>query len=135
MAVPSSEQWVYDRPHYATAAVATDGANASLVTLTLRNRQGRAAGPKSFDLFLSDSASGVGVTATTASGAVTDKTGGTTGQVLSAMIAKKYLKVQCLADGTYQLSITDTGKTAFKICVEIDGVVSVVATLSSASYG
>lgn len=130
-----SAQWAYDRPHNVTATVATDGANATLVTLQVRNALGRKSGPKSFDLFLSDSATGVGVTTTTASGAVTDKTAPTTGQVLVAMIAKKYLKVQAIGDGTYQLSITDTGKTAFKVCVEIDSIVYVVATLAAASYG
>jgi len=126
---------MYDRPHYVTGTAATDGSNATLVTLTVKNNNGRAVGPKSFDLFLSDSASGVGVTATTASGAVGDKSAGTTGLVLDTMITKKYLKVQCLADGTYQLSITDTAKTAFKVCVEIDGIVAVVLTLATGNYG
>lgn len=130
-----SAQWAYDRPHDFSATVATDGANTTLVTLTMRNRLGRPVGPKSFHLFLSDSASGLGVTATAASGAVGDKTAGTTGQVLSALIAKKYLIVQNIANGTFQLSIIDTAKTAFKVCTEVDGVVQVVATLSAASYG
>lgn len=130
-----STQWAYDRPHTVTAVVATDGSNATLVTLTVRNALGRAVGPKSLIVFLSDSATGVGLTATTASGAVTDKTAGTTGIILSTLTTKKALLVQCLAAGTYQLSITDSAKTAFKVCVDIDGVVSVVTTLATASYG
>jgi len=132
---PNSDEWVHFRPHNVTAVAATDGSNATLVTLTIRNRIGRPAGPHMFLLYLSDSATGVGVTATTASGAVTDKTAGTTGQVLSALIAKKALLVQNIADGTYQLSITDSAKTAFKVCVEIDGVVYVPLTLAAGNYG
>lgn len=130
-----SVQWAYDRPHSVTASAATDGANATLVTLTIKNAQGRPVGPKSFLLYLSDSATGLGLTATTASGNVTDKTAGTTGQVLGTLTSKKALVVQNIADGTYQLSITDTSKTAFKVCVEIDGVVYVPITLATANYG
>lgn len=135
MAKTTSGQWAYDRPHDVTAAAATDGSNISLVTLTVHNSLGRAVGPKTFLLYLSDSATGVGVTATAASGTVTDKTAGTTGQILSILIAKKAWIVQCLANGTYQLQITDTAKTAFKICVEIDGVVYVPLTLATGNYG
>ena len=133
--MPDSAQWAYDRPHNVTAVAATDGTNATLVTLTLRNALGRKVGPKSFLLWLSDSASGVGLTATTASGAVGDKTAGTTGQVFGTLTTKKAFLVQNLADGTYQLSITDSAKTAFKVCAEIDSVVYVVKTLATGDYG
>jgi hypothetical protein len=131
----TSGQWAYNRPHYVEAAVATDGTNATLVTLTVHNAQGALSGPKIFDVYLSDSTAGVGLTATTASGAVGDKTAGTTGTVIATLTTKKALRVQSLAAGTYQLSITDTAKTAFKICVNLDGVIQVVATLATASYG
>ena len=126
----------FDKPFTATAAVATDGANATLVTITVKNANGRTmAKPINMDLWLSDAASGFGVTATTASGAVGDKTAGTTGIVLGTYTAKKALRVQTTASGTYQLSITDTSKTAFKVVVQIDGLPVVVATLATASYG
>jgi hypothetical protein len=133
--MPDSQQWMYDRPHYVTAVVATDGSNATLVTLTLKNNNGKPVGPKSFLVYLSDSATGLGLTATTASGTVTDKTAGTTGQILSTFVAKKALMVQNIANGTYELSITDTSKTAFKVCVEIDGIVYVPLTLAAGNYG
>lgn len=133
--VQNSAQWAYNRPHYIDAVVATDGTNATLVTMTIRNAQGVPSGVKVFDVYLSDATSGFGVTATIASGAVADKTSGTTGQVINALITKKYIKVMSTAAGTYQLSITDTAKTAFKVCVNIDGMTSVVATLATASYG
>jgi hypothetical protein len=129
-------QRLFDKPAYATAVVATDGTNATKVTITIRNANGKPmAQPTNFDLYLSDSAVGQGLTATTASGAVGAKTAGTTGTDLSAYVAKKALYVQSLADGTYVLSITDTVKTAFKVCVGLDELPAVVATLATASYG
>lgn len=128
------DQREIDRPLRAEATVAPDGANAALVTITTRNGVGRAV-PCEFGIRLSDNASGLGLTATTASGNVTDKTAGTTGQVLATEVSKKALRVQTAADGTYQLGITDTAKTAFVIAVVLDGLVMPVATLATASYG
>lgn len=131
-----SAQWAYNRPHYFTAVVATDGANATKVTITVRTATGApVVTPKMFDLWLSDNASTFNVTATTASGAVQGKTDGTTGKDIVTYISKKALKVQTVAAGTYVLSITDTAKTAFKVCGEIDGVPYLIATLATASYG
>lgn len=121
-------------PLYATAAVATDGSNATLVTITWRDGMGRKV-PCEFGVRLSDNASGLGLTGTTASGNVTDKTAGTTGTVLATEVSKKALRVQTASDGTYQLSITDTAKTAFVIAVAMGGLVMPVATLATASYG
>lgn len=130
-----SAQWAYNRPHYATAVVATDGANKSLVTITIRNAQGKAVSEaKHFDLFLSDSTTGDKLTATAASGAVAGKTDGTTGTDLQIYVAKKAFRVKTLSDGTYQLSITDTGKTAYKVWIEIDDMLSLATTLTAASY-
>lgn len=128
------DQREFDRPMYATAAAAADGANATLVTLTLRNLNGAPVAGE-FDVRLSDNASGLGLTATTASGAVGDKTAGTTGQVIATHVAKKAFRVQTTAAGTYQLSITDTAKTPFKVATVIDGLPDVVLTLATASYG
>lgn len=130
-----SAQWAYDRPHTVSASVATDGSNIALVTLTVRNAPGKPVGPKILTVWLSDSATGLGVTATAASGTVTDKTAGTTGQILSILIAKKAWIVQCIANGTYQLQITDSAKTAFKVCAQIDEVVYVPLTLATGNYG
>jgi hypothetical protein len=124
----------FDRPSYATAAVATDGANATLVTITAKNANGRPT-PVIMDLWLSDTTTGSLLTAVTASGAVQGKNNGVTGTDLVVHVAKKALCVMTLAAGTYQLSITDTAKTAFKVFVQIDGVRSLVATLATASYG
>lgn len=130
-----SGQWAYNRPHSVDGVVATDGTNATLVTMTVRNAQGVPAGIKNFVVWLSDSAAGLGLTATTASGAVGDKTAGTTGQVLCILTTKKSWMVQSIANGTYKLSITDSAKTAFYVWAVIDGEKCLVATLATASYG
>lgn len=120
----------------ATAAVATDGTNATLVTITARDAAGAVVPGAVFDVFLSDSTAGIGYSASTASGAVTVKTAGTTGTLLGTLLAKFGLRVQTNASGTFGLSITDTAKTAFKVCVAMpNGNIVVVATLATASYG
>jgi len=120
---------------YATATVAAGAANISEVTITSRDGNGKPVGNVIMDLFLSDSAVGNGYSAATASGAVTVKTAGTTGNLLFTYLAKFGLVVQTTTAGTFTLSITDTVKNLFKVCVRIDGQVYVVATLATASYG
>jgi hypothetical protein len=119
----------------ATATVAAGAANVAEITITTRDGNGKPVGNVIFDVFLSDSAVGNGYTASTASGAVTVKTAGTTGNLLFTYLAKFGLLVQSTTAGVFILSITDTNKVAFKIAVKVDGVVKVVATLATASYG
>ncbi len=70
-----------------------------------------------FDLWLSDDATaGAGLTATTASGAVTVSTAGA---VIGTYTSKKALRVQTDATGLFNLTITDTGETAFVPCMQI----------------
>lgn len=87
-----------------------------------------------FDVWLSDAATGAGLTATTASGAVTV---GTPGAVVGTYEAKKALRVQSDATGTFQLSITDTAKTGFYVCVQnpFTGMTEVSTQLQTADYG
>lgn len=122
-----------ERPFNATASVAASTTNIALVTITARNEIGRAVPYAVFDVFLSDSAAGADVTATTASGAVTAGTSG--GAVLGILTTKKVIRVQANASGVFILSITDSAKTAFKVAVVLDGLTTVVATLATASYG
>lgn len=134
--MPDVMQREYDRPFNVTAVVAAGAANVSEITLTVRNANGRAVSyPTTFDLWLSDSAVGAGLSASTTSGAVTVKTAGTTGVLMFTYLAKFYLQVQTLATGVFILSITDTNKVAFKIAAQIDGITFVPATLATASYG
>jgi len=133
--MPDIEQRQIDQPAYASAVVAPGATTVSEITITVRNSNGAARGPVMFYLFLSDSAQAVGLTAATASGTVACKTAGTLGTDISVLVAKKALLVQTLANGTYVLSITDAAKFAFKVCVQIDDIAQVVATLATASYG
>lgn len=123
------------KPNTATAVVASDGTNATLVTITFRNSWGAAVPGAVARIMLSDSAAGIGVTATTASGTVDVKTAGTLGTTLGTPTAKKALEVQANSAGVFALSITDTAKTAFYVVAVIDGLPLVIAHLATASYG
>ena len=84
-------------------------------------------------VWLSDAASGVGLTSTSASGAVAAKAGS---QDLAVLTAKKALLVQTSAAGAYVLSITDTAKTLFKVCVQsLNGELCTVGALVAGDYG
>lgn len=122
------------RPFSVTMTVATDGSNKTKVTCQLVDIEGTSVSKvMNFDLWLSDAATGAGLTATTASGAVA---AGTSGADIATLTSKKALRVQSNASGVYILSITDTAKTAFKVCAQMpDGEVIVGATLATASYG
>ena len=67
-------------------------------------------------VWLSDAATGAGLTATTASGTVTAKSA--SGAVLGTLTAKKALVVQTLATGVFTLEITDTANTTFRVCAQ-----------------
>lgn len=126
------EQRLLDKPATVTAAVATDGANKTKVTLTVLRANGGPAPYATFILYLSDSSVGAGLTATTASGAVAND--GTSGADLGVITTKKALHVQANAAGVYALSITDTAKTAFKVVVMMEGIPFVVKTLAAGNY-
>ncbi len=118
-------------------AVATSAASdVCEVAITAKDLAGNIlAGAHIFDLWLSDSADGADLTATTASGTVTAKSA--SGIVLGTYTAKKSLRVQSLATGVFTLEITDEAKTAFKVCVQVPGtgLTLVVVTLATGDYG
>ena len=108
-------------------------ANISLVTFQVGDISGNAvSGVFDLDVYLSDAATGVGLTSTTASGGIAD---GASGHTLSIMTAAKALRVQTDATGKYILSITDTAKTTFYPCavLAMNGI-TVGAQLTAASY-
>ena len=114
---------------------AAGGANVSLITIQAVDYFGVAMSQViNFDLWLSDATTGAGLTATTASGAVA---AGASGADLATLTTKKALRVQTDATGKYILSITDTAKTAFKVCAQVpdSGVTVVGATLATGNYG
>lgn len=119
-----------------TFSIAAGGANVSEVTITVKDGSGTAvAGVHHFDVWLSDAASGAGLTGTTASGTVTAKAA--SGVVVSTYTAKKALRIQTLATGIFVLEITDTAKTGFYVAVAhpLTGRAAVSEQLVTASYG
>jgi hypothetical protein len=115
---------------------AAGAANVCEVTLQVKKADGTAAtGPFNLDVWLSDAATGVGLTATTASGAVAAKA--SSGTDLGTLTTKKALRVQTLANGSYILSITDTSKTGFYVCAAVPGTgkPSVSSQLVTGNYG
>jgi|GEM_PF-3462377 len=122
---------------YTVAMEAADGGlNITEVTMTVQDYFGKTlAGVFNMEIWLSDATTGAGLTATTASGAVAAKT--SSGADLAVLTTKKALLVQTLATGLYTLSITDTAKTAFKVCARVPGKAATVVgiTLASGDYG
>ena len=107
-----------------------------LVTMQVRNNEGEAyKAVLPLTVWLSDSATGDGVTATTPSGALA---AGANGTSLGALTASKALKAITNTLGVFILSITDTAKTAFYVCARVDGQRKPgIATklLATANYG
>ena len=116
-------------------APAAGAANVCDVVMTVKDKAGRTIkGPHELDIWLSDAATGLGITGTTASGTVTAKSA--SGTVLTALTAKKHIRAQTLATGLFTLEITDTAKTTFYVCAKIDGLpVQVSAILATGNYG
>lgn len=115
-----------------TLTPAAGTANISNVTLQVVDGAGASVGSVfNFDVWLSDAASGAGLTAVTASGTVTP----TTGIVLQTYTAKKALRIQTDATGKAVLAITDTAKTGFYVAVALRGVAIVSAQLVTGNYG
>lgn len=127
-----------------TASPDAAASNSTTVSMQLVDFEGKnCAGVFNFDIWLSDAATGAGLTATTASGTVGNggNAGGTlvtaAGTDIGTYTTKKALYIQTDATGKYTLKITDTSKTAFKVCAinPSDGQAVVGLTLATASYG
>lgn len=108
--------------------------NICLVTFQVQDGAGNnVANVTALDVWLSDAATGIGLTATTASGTVG---AGTSGTDLAWITASKAARVLTDATGKYILSITDSAKTGFYPCCSVPGTgkVAVGAQLTSGSY-
>lgn len=90
------------------------------------------AGIFNFDVWLSDAATGAGLTATTASGGITAET--SDGAIRGVQTASKALSVQTNASGIFVLRIVDSAKTAFYPCATLNVTTTVGAQLTTASY-
>lgn len=117
-----------------TGVAAAATANMSEVTITVVDENGVAV-PKvhHLDVWLSDDVDGEGLTGTSASGTVTNKSA--SGRIIATHTAKKELRVETLKTGVFVLEITDTAKTAFKVCASINGKAVVLKTLTAGNYG
>lgn len=115
-------------------SAAAGAANISDVTFQVQDGAGNnITGVFNFEVYLSDAATGAGLTATTASGTVTAASGG--GVVRSTLTAKKDLLVQTNASGVFVLEITDTAKTHFYPVASMNGAVTVGTQLTTPNYG
>ena len=117
-------------------AIAAGAANVCEITLTVADPDGNAiAGTHVVDVWLSDAATGLGLTATSASGTVGVKA--TTGTEIAAPVAKKSLRVATKSDGTAVISITDTAKTGFYLAASVPGINDTMVTrqLVTSDYG
>lgn len=117
-------------------AIVAGASTVCEITISVVNKEGyRIAGSHSLDIFLSDAAAGLGLTATAASGAVGVKAN--TGTELGAMTAKKAFRVVTKSDGTITLSITDAAKTLFYVGASIPAINSLQVSrkLVAGDYG
>lgn len=116
-------------------AYAAGAANVAEVEISVVNVGGQViAGVHVLDILLSDAATGMGITATAASGTVQAKAA--SGTDYGALTAKKALRVSTLATGKYTLEITDSAKTGFYVAVSIAAApVQVSRQLVAGDYG
>lgn len=123
------------QPEQATVSAAAGTTNVSDVTFQLKDGAGNnLAAVTALDLWLSDAATGIGLTATTPSGGVA---AGASGTILGALTTSKAVRVITDATGKFILAITDTSKTGFYPCCSIPGTgkVTVGAQLVAGNYG
>lgn len=123
-------------PANITFAAASAAANVCEVTITVKDAAAATiASVFNLDVWLSDAATGAGLTGTTASGTVQAKAA--SGADIGTYTSKKALRVQTLATGIYILEITDTAKTGFYPCATLPstGATIVGTQLVAGNYG
>jgi len=111
--------------------VTPGAAGVTSIAMNLKHGTLPVSGTYPVSVHLSDSPDGEGVTATTASGAVTTSVGA----VAATPEAKKALLCAPTATGNLTLSITDTAKTAFFVVVTLPGGLQEIKQLSTEDYG
>lgn len=122
-------------PHTATFAISTGAANVANIDITVKAADGSAVTtPASVDVYVSDSAAGVGLTAASASTGPAIAGGGA-GAIVGTLTAKKAFRVQTDATGRINLINTDTGKNLVYFAVVVDGVISVSRQLVVGDFG
>jgi hypothetical protein len=118
-----------------TPAAGSGGSNQCTVTVPGQDGTGTASGRAfGLDWYLSDSATGNGLTATAPS---TSAGAGSAGTDLLVKVAKKATDVLTDNTGKYVLAIVDTAKTGYYVCVFCPGTgnIFVSAQLQTSNYG
>jgi len=126
---------LYSKVRSATVTIAAGATNKVAATISVLNEAGTAVtGIHTLNVYVSDDADGNGLTATSASGALT----ATTGTILTAVTAKKHIIANTSATGVLVLNLEDTAKTqGERFCVTdpTTGQIVVSAATVTASYG
>lgn len=120
-------------PVTATLTPAAGASNITNVTIQLKDGSGTALTNAAIvDVWLSDAATGLGITGTAASGTPAP----TTGTILGILTAKKAWRVVSNASGVIVLEITDTAKTGFYVAVGANNtVIAISSQLVAGNYG
>lgn len=121
----------------AAAVAITNGpgasANISNVSFQVQDAFGNnVSGVFLITIYLSDAATGGGLTATTASGGIAAAASG--GVIFDAIVTSKAVDAQTTTGGLFVLAITDTAKTGFYPVVARGSAITVGAQLTTASY-
>jgi hypothetical protein len=122
-----------ERPALRVGATAAPGASTVCnVSVVVARVDGKPA-PFNANLWLSDAASGAGLSAVTASGTII---AGASGLIMGTdIVAKKMFRIQTTLAGLFILAITDAARTPFVVCAEIEGRSYALITLATANYG
>jgi hypothetical protein len=135
-AVATSVDAQGDIPTSVSISAAAGASNICDVTITVKDGAGvTQAAVTPLIVWLSDAATGAGLTGTTASGTVQAKTA--SGTDIQVLTTKKAVLVQTLATGVYTLEITDSAKTEFYVCAAPlgSGTATIGTKLTAAKYG
>ena len=123
------------RAENVTIVLAAGATNSVDATITVTDKDGVAIpGIHALDVWVSDDANGSGLTATAASGALT----ASTGVILTALTAKKHVKLTTAATGIAVLNLVDSAKTQgerFVVTNPGNGRPVVSAPTVTATYG
>lgn len=121
-------------PCAVTFVAAAGAANVCTLTITLLDSEGFAiAAITSFDAWISDAATGAGLS----SHALTSELTCGTGALMGLITATKAWRLQTDSTGTCVVSLTDTGKNLTYFCVQLDKHVAprVATVLVAGNYG
>ncbi len=117
----------------ATVALAAGASNTMTITITLKDGFGTAFGQRHrVEVYMSGSSTGAGLTSSSYSGALT----ATTGDILTALTAKKHVIANTNTSGVLVLSLVDSGKPATEyVCVVLPNGRLIVSAASGTSWG